>query len=70
VITTAPISLATAMLGGTVSVATLKGEVDVTIKAGTAMGSKKRLPQYGIRDPSTHRTGDHYVKLELEVSHI
>lgn len=68
--TTTPISLAAALMGGTVPVATLKGEVDITVKERTAHGDRKRLPGYGIVDPQTRHQGDHYVHIEVEMPKV
>lgn len=66
--TEVPIDLVTAVLGGTVKIPTLAGDVQLTIPAGTQPGQKFRLAGRGmplLRSPSTF--GDLYVKIKVEL---
>ena len=65
---TAPISFATAALGGTVRIKTVDGEVEYDVKAGTQTDTRVRLKGKGVpslRNKSTR--GDHYVTLVVQV---
>ena len=65
---TAPISFATAALGGTVRIKTVDGEVEYDVKAGTQTDTRVRLKGKGVpslRNKSTR--GDHYVTLVGQV---
>jgi curved DNA-binding protein len=57
-----PISIAEAVLGGTVEVPTITGErLNVKVRPGTSSGSKLRLRGKGIRD------GDQYLVFKVMV---
>lgn len=63
-----PVDLYTAVLGGSVKVPTLAGDVQLTIPAGTQTGQKFRLSGRGmplLRTPSTF--GDLYVKVKVTI---
>lgn len=63
-----PVELYTAVLGGSVKVPTLAGDVQLTIPAGTQPGQKFRLAGRGmpaLRSPSTF--GDLFVKIKVEI---
>ncbi|HBF41273.1 MAG TPA: molecular chaperone DnaJ [Anaerolineaceae bacterium] len=63
-----PVDLYTAVLGGTVKVATLAGEVQLTIPAGTQPGQRIRLAGRGLpvlRSPGTF--GDLYVRIRVDL---
>ncbi len=65
---TAPISYATAVLGGDVKINTVDGDVLYTVKAGTQTDTKVRLKEKGV--PSLRNRavrGDHYVTLVVQV---
>lgn len=65
---TAPISFATAALGGTVRIKTVDGEVEYDVKAGTQTDTRVRLKGKGV--PSLRNKnvrGDHYVTLVVQV---
>ena len=65
---TAPISYATAVLGGDVKISTVDGEVIYTVKPGTQTDTKVRLREKGV--PSLRNKsirGDHYVTLVVQV---
>jgi molecular chaperone DnaJ len=65
---TAPISYATAVLGGDVKINTVDGDVIYNIKPGTQTDTKVRLREKGV--PSLRNKavrGDHYVTLVVQV---
>jgi len=65
---TAPISYATAALGGDVKISTVDGEVIYNVKPGTQTDTKVRLREKGV--PSLRNKavrGDHYVTLVVQV---
>jgi molecular chaperone DnaJ len=65
---TAPISYATAALGGEVKISTVDGDVMYTVKPGTQTDTKVRLREKGV--PSLRNKavrGDHYVTLVVQV---
>ncbi len=65
---TAPISYATAVLGGDVKISTVDGEVIYSVKPGTQTDTKVRLREKGV--PSLRNKavrGDHYVTLVVQV---
>jgi DnaJ-class molecular chaperone len=61
VIITLPVTLREAVLGGSVSVPTIKGHVKLTIPPGSGDGTKLRLRGRGIRE------GHQYVELKVAV---
>jgi len=68
IFSTAPISYATATLGGDVRINTVDGDVLYTVKAGTQTDTKIRLREKGV--PSLRNKavrGDHYVTLVVQV---
>lgn len=68
IISTAPISYATAALGGDVKIKTIDGEVIYTVKPGTQTNTKVRLRGKGVptlRNKAVR--GDHYVTLVVQV---
>ncbi len=65
---TAPISYATAVLGGDVKISTVDGDVIYNVKPGTQTDTKVRLREKGV--PSLRNKsmrGDHYVTLVVQV---
>lgn len=56
-----PIALSQAVLGGTVRVPTLTGEVETKVPAGTQQGDKLVLRGRGVHRPNQNRTGDFYI---------
>ncbi|EKG01804.1 chaperone DNAJ protein, putative [Trypanosoma cruzi] len=56
-----PISLATAVLGGTVRVPTLTGEVETKVPVGTQQGDKLVLRGRGVHRPNQNKTGDFFI---------
>ena len=65
---TAPISFATAVLGGDIKISTVDGEVVYNVKPGTQTDTRVRLREKGV--PSLRNKsirGDHYVTLVVQV---
>ncbi len=65
---TAPISYATAVLGGDVKISTVDGDVMYSVKPGTQTDTRIRLREKGV--PSLRNKavrGDHYVTLVVQV---
>ena len=65
---TVPISFPVAVLGGTIRIKTVDGEVEYDVKAGTQTDTRVRLRGKGmpsLRNKSVR--GDHYVTLVVEV---
>lgn len=68
IFSTAPISYATAVLGGDIKISTVDGDVIYNVKAGTQTDTKVRLREKGV--PSLRNKavrGDHYVTLVVQV---
>ena len=63
----APISITQAILGGTVDVRTLNGEVEVTIPKGTQPDTKLILRNKGIQRMHGAGKGNQYVHLKIEI---
>merc|ERR1712008_29117 len=61
------ISFVQAVLGGTVDVKTLKGEVEMKIPKGSQIGSKLLLRNKGIQRLNRRGKGNHYVHLNIEI---
>ena len=61
------VPLETAVLGGKVRVATIEGEVSLSVPAGTSSGRQLRLRGKGLRDPKGSKTGDQLVRILVEV---
>lgn len=59
-----PLTIAEATLGGTISVPTLAGAVQLTIPPGTGSGKKLRLKGKGITEPGG-RIGDLFVVVQI-----
>ncbi|HXQ50536.1 MAG TPA: DnaJ C-terminal domain-containing protein [Stellaceae bacterium] len=59
----APLPLLDSVLGGTITVSTIHGDVAVKVPKGSNSGSTLRLRGKGIEKGGT--SGDHYVKLKL-----
>ena len=62
-----PISLKEAVLGGTISVPTIWGTVDLKVPALSSSGQKLKLKGKGIEDPKTRDRGDQIVVLQVMV---
>lgn len=65
--TDASISVSQAILGGTVRIEGLYGDVTITINPGTSSHSRIRLPQKGIKRIDSYGRGDHYVHIKIQV---
>ncbi|HKM00137.1 MAG TPA: DnaJ C-terminal domain-containing protein, partial [Mobilitalea sp.] len=68
IFSTAPISYATATLGGDVKISTVDGDVIYNVKPGTQTDTKVRLREKGVptlRNKSVR--GDHYVTLVVQI---
>ena len=59
-----PVSIAEASLGGSVSIPTLSGSLDLVIPPGTASGRKLRLKGQGLNDQAGNR-GDLYALTKI-----
>ena len=64
-----PITLYEAVLGGSVSVPTLEGNVDLKIPKGSNTGTSLRLRGKGIADPQGVR-GDQYIKMKVTLPDV
>jgi molecular chaperone DnaJ len=65
---TAPISYATAVLGGDIRISTVDGDVIYTVKPGTQTDTKVRLRDKGVPTLRNKNVrGDHYVTLVVQV---
>ena len=64
---TVNISFIQAILGDTVRVPTLTGEIDLTVPAGTQHGAVKRIRGKGILNEGSQAKGDHYVKFNVRI---
>jgi len=65
--TEAPISITQAILGGTVDVKTLNGEVEVKVPQGCQPDTKLMLRGKGIQKLHGASKGDHVVHLKIEI---
>lgn len=64
-VTTLPIKMTDAALGGTYKVSTLDGEVDIKVPGGVRHNEMLRLKEKGV--PSNSRRGDFMVKINIEI---
>ena len=62
-----PLDFVDAILGTTIEVPTVYGDVQVTIPAGTQPNTVLRLKGQGVKDLRTGKPGDQYVKLDIKV---
>ncbi len=63
---TITVDLYTALAGGEVQVPTIHGDVMMKISPGAQPGELKKLSHKGIHD-SSRGTGNHYVKINIEI---
>lgn len=63
----APLSLSTAVLGGTVRVKTLNSEVETKVPPGTQQGDKLVLRGRGVNRPNQNKTGDFYIHFAVQL---
>ncbi|MFM7707412.1 MAG: DnaJ C-terminal domain-containing protein, partial [Gammaproteobacteria bacterium] len=61
-----PVSFATAVLGGSVNVPTLQGEVAIKIPAETQSGRQFRLRDQGVKPARGGSRGDLYCRVVVE----
>jgi molecular chaperone DnaJ len=61
-----PISFATAALGGSVDVPTLKGQVVLKVPAETQSGNVFRLRGKGVKSVRSTATGDLFCRVQIE----
>ena len=61
------ISFTLAILGGTISVPTINGEVKLKVRAGTQPGTMVRLRGQGIAHLRGSGRGDEYVRLHIQI---
>jgi molecular chaperone DnaJ len=66
IVTTIFIDFYQAVLGTTISVSTIYGDVDVKIPSGTQTDTKLRLKNKGIVYLNSSRKGDHYVIVKIK----
>lgn len=64
---TRPIPLFQALTGGTLTIPTLEGPVNIKVPPFSLQGPPLRLAGYGARSPETGVRGDHLVHLEVEL---
>jgi len=64
---TVPVSYTQLVLGDTISLPTIKGEIQVAIPPGTQSGTRFLFAGYGTKDLSTNRSGDLFVVVEIEI---
>jgi curved DNA-binding protein len=62
-----PVDLYTAVLGGDITVPTLKGKVKLSIPAGTESGKLFRVPGHGMPVMSNGTRGDFYVRALIDL---
>ncbi|KAJ1555141.1 hypothetical protein HK405_003148, partial [Cladochytrium tenue] len=69
VLVTATVPLAVALLGGTVRVPTIDGDVELRIPPGTQPGERKRMARRGVRvlNRSASDRGDQFVTVRVEI---
>ncbi|PJF17575.1 hypothetical protein PSACC_02668 [Paramicrosporidium saccamoebae] len=64
---TVPISMYEALVGGTIIVPTISGNVEMKIPPGTQPDDVKRMSGRGVYKASTGEQGHQFVKLKVEV---
>jgi len=62
-----PVTLTQAILGATVRVPTLSGEVDIKVPAGTQPEAKHVLRFKGVRAPNSNQYGHQYVHFKITI---
>lgn len=67
ILITVPISAIDAILGCTIDVPTVYGEVELKIPEGTQHGQKFRLRGKGVKDLRTDNKGDEIVTVEIKI---
>jgi DnaJ-class molecular chaperone len=61
------VSLTKALLGGTIRVPTLTGEVEVKVPQGTQPGDTQRMRGKGIIDPRTREMGHQFITFNIQI---
>ncbi|MBF0474567.1 MAG: molecular chaperone DnaJ [Deltaproteobacteria bacterium] len=61
-----PITLFEAVAGGTVTVPTPSGQVNLKIPRGAQSGQRLRLKGKGVKNPKTQTTGDFYAEIMIK----
>jgi DnaJ-class molecular chaperone len=61
------ISLQDALLGGSVTVQTIHGAVEMKVPPGCQSGEMKRLKGKGIQSQHQSKVGDHLVRLVVSI---
>ena len=64
---TVPISVTTAILGGTITVPTITGEVDVHVPPGTQCNTRMRLRDKGIKPMRGSHVGDQIITFNVHI---
>lgn len=64
---TIPIPLYQALLGGTVLVPTIDGNVELKVSPGTQPDDVKRMSGRGIYNATTREQGNQYIRFKIEV---
>lgn len=67
VYTEAEINFVTAVLGATIPITTLEGEIKIVVPEGTESGALIRLKGKGLTHLGHSGRGDHYVKVKIRV---
>ena len=62
-----PLDFVDAILGTTIDVPTVYGDVQVTIPAGTQPNTVLRLKGQGVKDLRTGKPGDQYIKVIIQM---
>eukprot|EP00761_Pharyngomonas_kirbyi_P006699 gb/GECH01006707.1/.p1 GENE.gb/GECH01006707.1/~~gb/GECH01006707.1/.p1 ORF type:complete len:500 (+),score=84.07 gb/GECH01006707.1/:1-1500(+) len=62
-----PITISQALLGSTVSVPTLNGEVEVRVPSGTQSGERRVLRSKGIKKTSSYGYGNQYIYFIVQI---
>ena len=62
-----PISFSLAALGGEIEVPTMTGKIKYTVPEGTQTGTVFRMKEKGMKYLRTNKSGDLYVKVNVEV---
>ena len=61
------IPLTLAILGGTIEIPTIDGDLNLRIRPGTQPGTMVRLRGRGIKRPQSYGRGDQYVRLQIKI---
>jgi DnaJ-class molecular chaperone len=62
-----PVSLYQALMGGTIVVPTINGDVEMKIPPGTQPDDVKRMSGRGIFNATTREQGSQYVKVKVDI---